>query len=139
MYIQSLYIKLYIYIIDCNNCSFLLQPLMTKLLLNVPCNMQKIIFVKRGYYIIQYSGPRRLVTRRPRRKRITLPKPKTLATLFKVVQLPRGSRETEMAVLIVFFCGEIIIKEMREHNVLLNFPLGPFSRRRRRPSCQKFK
>lgn len=60
---------------------------------------------------------------------------KLYAALFKVVQLPRGSRETEVAVLIVFFCGEIIIKEMREHNVLLNFPLGPFYPRCRRPSC----
>lgn len=61
-------------------------------------------------------------------------KAKNSAALFKVVQLPRGSRETEVAVLIVFFCGEIIIKEMREHNVLLNFPLGPFSHR---PSCYR--
>lgn len=52
---------------------------------------------------------------------------KLCAALFKVVQLPLGSRETEVAVLIVFFCGEIIImKEMREHNVLLNFLLVRF-------------
>jgi hypothetical protein len=56
--------------------------------------------------------------------------------LFKVVQLPRESQETEVAVLIVFFCGEIIIiMEMRERcNVLLNFPLRTVSPHRRRPS-----
>lgn len=97
--------------------------------------MQKIIFVKRGFiYSILFRGGRRRGAldenglRRQNRK--------LCATLFKVVQLPRGSRETEVAVLIVFFCGEIIIKEMREHNVLLNFPLGPFFPRSRccRPS-----
>lgn len=97
--------------------------------------MQKIIFVEREFFTYSWSEEDGDDDETPSTKTDYIAKAKNSAALFKVVQLPRGSRETEVAVLIVFFCGEIIIKEMREPNVLLNFPLGPFSPRRQcRPS-----
>lgn len=126
----SLQYSLFWYIIDCNCIVSLSPPSITNDKTSVKCAVQcardNVCRDKEGLWRRSEADDNVNDITVPAENGLRFQSQKTPPhALFKVVQLPRGSQETEVAVLIVFFCGEIIIiMEMRERcNVLLNFPL----------------